>query len=79
MPPKTTRCALLNRPHVQVAHGLRIYFDKALQQLLLYAKEQETASKVAYLLTLIVSAVPADIFPNVSHSHIQDIFLARLS
>ena len=31
---------------VQVANGLRIYFDKALQQLLLYAKEQDMAAKV---------------------------------
>ena len=64
---------------MQVAHGLRIYFDKALQQLLLYAKEQETASKVADLLTSIVSTVPADTFPDVSHSHIQHTYLARLS
>ena len=30
----------------QVANGLRIYFDKALQQLLLYTKEQDMAAKV---------------------------------
>ncbi len=29
-----------------MANGLRIYFDKALQQLLLYAKEQDMAAKV---------------------------------
>lgn len=34
---------------VQVANGLRIYFDKALQQLLLYAKEQDMAAKVSIL------------------------------
>ena len=32
-----------------MANGLRIYFDKALQQLLLYAKEQDMAAKVATL------------------------------
>ena len=30
----------------EIANGLRIYFDKALQQLLLYATEQDLAAKV---------------------------------
>ena len=32
-----------------MANGLRIYFDKALQQLLLYASEQDMAAKVCIL------------------------------
>lgn len=31
---------------VQVANGLRIYFDKALRHILLYAEEMEQANKV---------------------------------
>ncbi len=33
---------------LQVANGLRIYFDKALQQVLLYTKEQDMAAKVGF-------------------------------
>ncbi len=32
--------------NVQVANGLRIYFDKALRHMLLYAEETEQANKV---------------------------------
>ena len=41
----------------EVANGLRIYFDKALQQLLLYATEQDLAAKVG--LALCTPAQPA--------------------
>ena len=33
----------------QVANGLRIYFDKALPQLLLYPQEREQSAKVLFL------------------------------
>jgi hypothetical protein len=35
---------------LQVANGLRIYFDKALQHMLLYPQEQEQSVKVMLLL-----------------------------
>ena len=48
----------------EIANGLRIYFDKALQQQLLYAKEQDLAAKVKPALR--TSA------PHASRSHLQD-------
>ena len=48
----------------EIANGLRIYFDKALQQLLLYATEQDLAAKVDPALRTFA--------PHASRSHLEE-------